>query len=94
MSNPLMQLIRHVRLSIKNQKGFGVLLDDRQYMVRSTRVTSSYKLAIVPRLSRMEQIKLDTPYFRSIRKLQELSVILVEKQSWPSISREFLWYSL
>ena len=66
--NPLMQLIRHTIEYIKNQKGFGVLLDsNRENMTEITRVTSSYKLADRPKIIRMNKINpFDTPISESI----------------------------
>ena len=81
--NPLMQLIRHTIEYIKNQKGFGVLLDsNRENMTEITRVTSSYKLADRPKIIRMNKIKpIRHAYFREYRKLQELCLMILSRES-------------
>ena len=81
--NPLMQLIRHTIEYIKNQKGFGVLLDsNRENMTEITRVTSSYKLADRPKIIRMNKIKpIRHAYFREYRKLQELLYLFLVLES-------------
>ena len=80
--NPLMQLIRHTIEYIKNQKGFGVLLDsNRENMTEITRVTSSYKLADRPKIIRMNKIKpIRHAYFREYRKLQELCLMILSRE--------------
>ena len=80
--NPLMQLIRHTIEYIKNQKGFGVLLDsNRENMTEITRVTSSYKLADRPKIIRMNKIKpIRHAYFREYRKLQELCLMILNRE--------------
>ena len=77
--NPLMQLIRHTIEYIKNQKGFGVLLDsNRENMTEITRVTSSYKLADRAKIIRLNQTKpLRHAYFREYRKLQDLCLMIL-----------------
>lgn len=80
--NPLMQLIRHTIEYIKNQKGFGVLLDsNRENMTEITRVTSSYKLADRAKIIRMNKIKpIRHAYFREYRKLQELCLMILSRE--------------
>ena len=80
--NPLMQLIRHTIEYIKNQKGFGVLLDsNRENMTEITRVTSSYKLADRAKIIRMNKIKpIRHAYFREYRKLQELCLMILSQE--------------
>ena len=80
--NPLMQLIRHTIEYIKNQKGFGVLLDsNRENMAEITRVTSSYKLADRAKIIRMNKTKpIRHAYFREYRKLQELCLMILSRE--------------
>ncbi|WP_180364048.1 McrC family protein [Streptococcus sp. NLAE-zl-C503] len=80
--NPLMQLIRHTIEYIKNQKGFGVLLDsNRENMTEIIRVTSSYKLADRAKIIRMNKIKpIRHAYFREYRKLQELCLMILSRE--------------
>ena len=80
--NPLMQLIRHTIEYIKNQKGFGVLLDsNRENMTEITRVTSSYKLADRAKIIRMNKIKpIRHAYFREYKKLQELCLMILSRE--------------
>lgn len=80
--NPLMQLIRHTIEYIKNQKGFGVLLDsNRENMTEITRVTSSYKLADRAKIIRMNKTKpIRHAYFREYRKLQELCLMILNRE--------------
>ena len=80
--NPLMQLIRHTIEYIKNQKGFGVLLDsNRENMTEITRVTSSYKLSDRAKIIRMNKIKpIRHAYFREYRKLQELCLMILNRE--------------
>lgn len=80
--NPLMQLIRNTIEYIKNQKGFGVLLDsNRENMTEITRVTSSYKLADRAKIIRMNKIKpIRHAYFREYRKLQELCLMILSRE--------------
>ena len=80
--NPLMQLIRHTIEYIKNQKGFGVLLDsNRENMTEITRVTSSYKLADRAKIIRINKIKpIRHAYFREYRKLQELCLMILSRE--------------
>jgi len=80
--NPLMQLIRHTIEYIKNQKGFGVLLDsNRENMTEITRVTPAYKLSDRAKIIRMNKIKLIRhAYFREYRKLQELCLMILSRE--------------
>ena len=80
--NPLMQLIRHTIEYIKNQKGFGVLLDsNRENMTEITRVTPSYKLTNRAKIIRMNKIKpIRHAYFREYRKLQELCLMILNRE--------------
>ena len=80
--NPLMQLIRHTIEDIKNQKGFGVLLDsNRENMTEITRVTPAYKLSDRAKIIRMNKIKLIRhAYFREYIKLQELCLMILSRE--------------
>ena len=80
--NPLMQLIRHTIEYIKNQKSFGALLDsNRENMTEITRVTPAYKLANRAKIIRMNKIKpLRHAYFREYRKLQELCLMILNRE--------------
>ena len=80
--NPLMQLIRHTIEYIKNQKGFGVLLDsNRENMAEIVRVTPSYKLADRAKIIRMNKTKpIRHAYFREYRKLQELCLMILNRE--------------
>ena len=80
--NPLMQLIRHTIEYIKNQKSFGVLLDsNRENMTEITRVTPAYKLSDRAKIIRMNKIKLIRhAYFREYRKLQELCLMILNRE--------------
>ena len=80
--NPLMQLIRHTIEYIKNQKSFGVLLDsNRENMTEITRVTPSYKLTNRAKIIRMNKIKpIRHAYFREYRKLQELCLMILNRE--------------
>ena len=80
--NPLMQLIRHTIEYIKNQKGFGVLLDsNRENMTEITRVTPAYKLSDRAKIIRMNKIKLIRhAYFREYIKLQELCLMILSRE--------------
>ena len=80
--NPLMQLIRHTIEYIKNQKGFGVLLDsNRENMTEITRVTPAYKLANRAKIIRINEIKpIRHAYFREYRKLQELCLMILSRE--------------
>ena len=80
--NPLMQLIRHTIEYIKNQKGFGVLLDrNRENITEIIRVTPAYKLADRAKIIRMNKIKpIRHAYFREYRKLQELCLMILSRE--------------
>ena len=80
--NPLMQLIRHTIEYIKNQKCFGVLLDsNRENMTEITRVTPAYKLADRAKIIRMNKTKsIRHAYFREYRKLQELCLMILNRE--------------
>ena len=80
--NPLMQLIRHTIEYIKNQKSFGVLLDsNRENMTEITRVTPAYKLANRAKIIRMNKTKpIRHAYFREYRKLQELCLMILNRE--------------
>ena len=80
--NPLMQLIRHTIEYIKIQKSFGALLDsNRENMAEIVRVTPSYKLADRAKFIRLNQTKpLRHAYFREYRKLQELCLMILNRE--------------
>ena len=80
--NPLMQLIRHTLEYIKTQKSFGALLDsNRENMAEIVRVTPSYKLADRAKIIRRNQTKpLRHAYFREYRKLQELCLMILNRE--------------
>ncbi|KXU08451.1 McrC family protein [Streptococcus oralis] len=80
--NPLMQLIRHTIEYIKIKKSFGVLLDsNRENMAEIMRVTPSYKLADRAKIIRMNKTKsIRHAYFREYRKLQELCLMILNRE--------------
>ena len=84
--NPLMQLIRHTIEFMKNQKsiGRGVLENlstSRENVTEIVRVTSSYKLADRAKIIRLNQTKpLRHAYFREYRKLQELCLMILNRE--------------
>ena len=80
--NPLMQLIRHTIEYIKTQKSFGVILDNNlETIAEVTRVTPSYKLADRAKFIRINKTKpLRHAYFREYRKLQELCLIILNRE--------------
>lgn len=80
--NPLMQLIRHTIEYIKTQKSFGALLDNnRETIAEIIRVTQSYKLADRAKIIRMNKIKtIRHAYFREYRKLQELCLMILNRE--------------
>ena len=84
--NPLMQLIRHTIEFMKNQKsiGRGVLENlstSRENVSEIIRVTPSYKLADRAKIIRLNQTKpLRHAYFREYRKLQELCLMILNKE--------------
>ena len=80
--NPLMQLIRHTIEYIETQKSFGALLDNnRETMAEVTRVTPSYKLADRAKFIRINKTKpLRHAYFREYRKLQEICLMILNRE--------------
>ena len=80
--NPLMQLIRHTIEYIETQKSFGALLDNnRETMAEVTRLTPSYKLAERAKFIRINKTKpLRHAYFREYRKLQELCLMILNRE--------------
>ena len=84
--NPLMQLIRHTIEFMKNQKSIGRgVLDNlstsRENEAEIVRVTSSYKLADRAKIIRLNQTKpLRHAYFREYRKLQELCLMILNRE--------------
>jgi len=84
--NPLMQLVRHTIEYIKNQKGIGQgvldnLLTSRENVAEIVRVTPSYKLADRAKIIRRNQTKpLRHAYFREYRKLQELCLMILNRE--------------
>ena len=80
--NPLIQLIRHTIEYIKTQKSFGVMLDNnRETIAEVTRVTSAYKLADCAKFIRINKTKpLRHAYFREYRKLQELCLMILNRE--------------
>ena len=81
--NPLMQLIRHTIEYIKNQKslGRGIIDSNRENIIEIIRVTSSYKLADRAKIIRRNQTKpLRHAYFREYRKLQELCLMILNRE--------------
>ena len=80
--NPLIQLIRHTIEYIKTQKSFGVILDNnRETIDEVTRVTPSYKLADRAKFIRINKTKpLRHAYFREYRKLQELCLMILNRE--------------
>ena len=80
--NPLIQLIRHTIEYIKTQKSFGVMLDNnRETIAEVTRVTSAYKLADRAKFIRINKTKpLRHAYFREYRKLQELCLMILNRE--------------
>lgn len=84
--NPLMQLIRHTIEYMKNQRSIGGgaldnLLTSRENVSEIIRVTPSYKLADRAKIIRLNQTKpLRHAYFREYRKLQELCLIILNRE--------------
>ena len=84
--NPIMQLIRHTIEFIKNQKSIGRgVLDNlstsRENVAEIVRVTPSYKLADRAKFIRLNQTKpLRHAYFREYRKLQELCLMILNRE--------------
>ena len=84
--NSIMQLIRHTIEFIKNQKSIGRgVLDNlstsRENVAEIVRVTPSYKLADRAKIIRLNQTKpLRHAYFREYRKLQELCLMILNRE--------------
>ena len=81
--NPMMQLIRHTIEYIKNQKslGRGIIDSNRENITEIIRVTPSYKLADRAKVIRRNQTKpLRHAYFREYRKLQELCLMILNRE--------------
>ena len=84
--NPLMQLIRHTIEYMKNQRSIGGgvldnLLTSRENISEIIRVTPSYKLADRAKIIRLNQTKpLRHAYFREYRKLQELCLMILNRE--------------
>ena len=84
--NPLMQLIRHTIEYMKNQKSIGRgVLDNlstsREHVSEIIRVTPSYKLANRAKIIQSNQTKpLRHAYFREYRKLQELCLMILNRE--------------
>ena len=83
--NPLMQLIRHTIEYMKNQRSIGGVLDNlltsRENISEIIRVTPSYKLADRAKIIRLNQTKpLRHAYFREYRKLQELCLMILNRE--------------
>ena len=84
--NPLMQLIRHTIEYMKNQKSLGRgvldnLLTSRENVSEIIRVTPSYKIADRAKIIRLNQTKpLRHAYFREYRKLQELCLMILNRE--------------
>ena len=84
--NPIMQLIRHTIEFMKNQKsiGRGVLENlstSRENVAEIVRVTPSYKIADRAKIIRLNQTKpLRHAYFREYRKLQELCLMILNRE--------------
>ena len=84
--NPMMQLIRHTIEYMKNQKSIGRevlenLSTSRENVAEIVRVTPTYKLANRAKIIRLNQTKpLRHAYFREYRKLQELCLMILNKE--------------
>lgn len=84
--NPLMQLIRHTIEYMKNQRSIGGgvldnLLTSRENVAEIVRVTSTYKLANRAKIIRINKTKpLRHAYFREYRKLQELCLMILNRE--------------
>ena len=81
--NPMMQLIRHTIEYIKNQKslGRGIIYTNRENITEIIRVTPSYKQADRAKVVRRNQDKpLRHAYFREYRKLQELCLMILNRE--------------
>ena len=81
--NPMMQLIRHTIEYIKNQKslGRGIIYTNRENITEIIRVTPSYEQADRTKVIRRNQDKpLRHAYFREYRKLQELCLMILNRE--------------
>ena len=81
--NPIMQLIRHTIEYIKNQKslGRGIIHSNRENITEIIRVTPSYKLADRAKIIQRNQTNpLRHAYFREYRKLQELCLMILNRE--------------
>ena len=81
--NPMMQLIRHTIEYIRNQKalGRGIIYTNRENITEIIRVTPSYKQADRAKVIRRNQDKpLRHAYFREYRKLQELCLMILNRE--------------
>ena len=81
--NPIMQLIRHTIEYIRNQKalGRGIIYTNRENITEIIRVTPSYKQADRAKVIRRNQTKpLRHAYFREYRKLQELCLMILNRE--------------
>ena len=81
--NPIMQLVRHTIEYIKNQKslGRGIIDSNRENITEIIRVTPSYKQADRAKIIRLNQTKpLRHAYFREYRKLQELCLMILNRE--------------
>ena len=81
--NPMMQLIRHTIEYIKNQKSLGrsIIDSNRENITEIIRVTPSYKLADRAKIIRRNQTNpLRHAYFREYRKLQELCLMILNRE--------------
>ena len=95
----MMQLIRHTIEYIKNQKslGIGIIDSNRENIIEIIRVTPSYKLADRAKIIRRNQTKpLRHAYFREYRKLQELCLMILnrEKHGLGYQEQKFMAFSL
>ena len=84
--NPIMQLVRHTIEYMQNQRSIGGgvldnLLTSRENVSEIIRVTPSYKLADRAKIIRLNQTKpLRHAYFREYRKLQELCLMILNRE--------------
>ena len=81
--NPMMQLIRHTIEYIRNQKalGRGIIYTNRENITEIIRVTPSYEQADRAKVIRRNQDKpLRHAYFREYRKLQELCLMILNRE--------------
>ena len=89
--NPMMQLIRHTIEYIRNQKalGRGIIYTNRENITEIIRVTPSYKQADRAKVIRRNQDKpLRHAYFREYRKLQELCLMILNREEHGLGSQE------